>query len=48
MPEYVRKPLFDILTQYADGAVQRENKRWVDVKVDEVFLNEVNYKWNEK
>ena len=48
MPEYVRKPLFDILTQYADGAVQRENKRWVDVKVDEVLLNEVNYKWNEK
>jgi hypothetical protein len=48
MPEYTRKPLFDILTQYADGAVKRENRRWMDVKVDEALLNEVNYKWNEK
>ena len=48
MPKYIRKPLFDILTQYADGAVKRENLRWVAVKVDEDFLNEVNYKLDEK
>jgi 7-cyano-7-deazaguanine synthase in queuosine biosynthesis len=48
LPGYVRKPLFDILVQYADGAVKRENRQWIDVKVDEEFLNEVNYTWDEK
>jgi hypothetical protein len=48
MPLYIRKPLFDILLQYADGAVQRVNYRWTDVKVDEDFLNDVNYKLDEK
>ena len=48
LPEHIRKPLFTILAQYADGAVKRENRRWIDVKMDEEFLNEANYKWNEK
>lgn len=48
LPGYIRKALFDILTQYADGAVERKNNRWIDVKVDEKFLNEANYKWNEE
>lgn len=46
MPKYIRKPLFDILSQYSDGAVKRENNRWVDIKVDEIFLNETNYKFD--
>jgi predicted PP-loop superfamily ATPase len=46
LPKYIRKPLFDILLQYADGAVKRENKRWIDVRMDEVFINEANYKWD--
>ncbi len=48
MPEYVRRPLFDILTLYADGAVKRVNRQWLEVKVDEDFLNAENYKLNEK
>jgi hypothetical protein len=48
LPKYIRNPLFNILSQYANGAVKRENKRWVDMKVDEEFLNEANYKWDEK
>lgn len=48
LPKYIRKPLFNILSQYADGAVKRENKRWIDVKVDEEFLNEAKYRWDER
>jgi hypothetical protein len=48
MPDYVRRPLFDILVQYADGAVKRVDKRWVDVRIDDEFLNDLNYKWDGK
>lgn len=44
MPKYIRKPLFDILAKYADGSVQRNNHRWVDFKIDDVFLNSKPYK----
>lgn len=45
MPKYIRKPLFDILSQYADGAVKRKDNRWTDVNIDEDFLNETDYKF---
>jgi hypothetical protein len=48
MPRHIRKPLFDILTSYSDGAVIRMNKQWVSVDVVESFLNEPNYKLDEK
>lgn len=48
MPVYIRKPLFDILYNYADGAVKRMNNRWVDINIDEEFLNAINYKLDEK
>jgi hypothetical protein len=48
MPEYIRKPLFNIFAEYSDGVVKRRNNRWVDIDIDEGFLNEVNYKLNEE
>ncbi len=48
IPKYIRKPLFDILTQYADGAVKRINNQWVDIEINDDFLNETKYKFDEK
>jgi hypothetical protein len=48
MPKSIRKPLFNILNKYADGAVIRQNNRWVDFKIDEEFINKVNYQSDEK
>ncbi|WP_430934172.1 hypothetical protein [Saccharicrinis sp. 156] len=48
LPKYIRKPLFDILIQYADGAVLRKNKHWVDLKINNDFMNEYNYIIDEK
>lgn len=48
LPKYVRKPLFDILNQYADGAVKRINNRWVDFEINEEFLTETKYKFDEE
>ena len=45
IPCYVRKPLFDILTRYADGAVTMKNKKWHPVDPDEAFLLEKAYKF---
>lgn len=48
MPQYVRKPLMDILLTYSRGAVKRENNRWVDIEIDDHFLNDTKYKFDEK
>ncbi|MCW3807645.1 hypothetical protein [Plebeiibacterium marinum] len=47
LPEHIRKPLFTILMQYSSGAVQRVNGKWIDVDVDDDFLNMGNYKYDE-
>ena len=47
MPNYIRKPLFDILSKYSDGAVKRINNKWIDITVDDDFLNEVKYKFDD-
>lgn len=47
MPGYIRKPLFEILKQYADGAVKRTNNRWVAFEMNDDFLNEAKYKFDE-
>lgn len=39
MPMGVRRKLFDLLVQYADGAVQRQNRQWQDVVIDDRFLS---------
>lgn len=44
LPKYIRKPLFDILTLYSDGAVKRINNRWVDIEINDHFLNDTKYK----
>jgi hypothetical protein len=48
LPKYIRKPLFNILSQYADGAVKRINNRWVDIEINDEFLNEIKYKFDEE
>jgi len=48
MPKYMRKPLFDILRLYSDGAVKRTNNKWIDIEITDDFLNETKYKLNEK
>ncbi len=48
MPQYIRQPLFDILSKYADGAVKRVNKHWVDFNLDEAYLHKTKYKFHEK
>lgn len=47
IPGYIRKPLFDILAQYADGAVIRTNNRWAAFEMNDDFLNEAKYKFDE-
>jgi len=39
MPPYIRKPLFGILEEHADGAVKRINNKWVDIQLDDEFFN---------
>jgi hypothetical protein len=48
IPKYIRKPLFDILGQYSDGAVKRINKQWVDFEINDEFLEETKYKFDEE
>lgn len=48
IPQYIRKPLLDILSRYADGVVKRVNNRWVEIKIDDNFINEVKYKFDEE
>ena len=38
LPGPIRKPLFSLLLQYADGAVQRKDRRWQTVEVNDDFL----------
>lgn len=48
LPKYIRKPLFEILSQYSDGAVKRINNQWTEIEINEDFLNELKYKYNEE
>ena len=48
LPKYIRKPLFNILGQYADGVVKRINKQWVGIEINDDFINERKYKFDEK
>ncbi len=44
LPRHVRKPLFGILSQYADGALERKGGRWDPVTLNEAYLDSVDYK----
>ena len=43
LPVVVRKQLFSLLLQYADGAVQRKDRRWQTVDLDDSFILEPPY-----
>jgi hypothetical protein len=45
IPVYIRKPLFNILMQYADGAASMENKVWRDINIDKEKLSHEKYKY---
>lgn len=48
LPKHIRKPLFNILQQYSDGAVRRKDNKWLEVELTDEFLNEVKYKYHEE
>ena len=48
IPLYIRKPLFDLLYDYADGAVQRIGHTWSEIELNECFLTAMPYKMDEK
>ena len=47
IPWHVRKPLFDILGQYSDGAVVKIDHDWKEIELDDNFLNAIKYKYDE-
>ena len=48
IPVNIRKPLFALLYQYADGAVQRSGHRWNDIELNDAFLTALPYKLDKK
>ena len=48
LPKSIRKPLFGILEHYAQGAVRRDGHQWEEINLDETFLNEKQYKFDER
>jgi hypothetical protein len=46
LPDDIRSPLFGILSQYADGAVQRVDKIWRELELTPEFLNSTEYKYH--
>ena len=47
-PKYIREALYNILNQYSEGVVLRNNNQWIDFQIDEEFINKVNYHNDEK
>ena len=47
MPSHIRKPLFQILNKYANGAVKRVDNHWIDIALNDAFLTETKYKFDE-
>ncbi len=48
LPNHVRKPLFEIYTKYADGAMERIDRKWHDIEVTDEFLFKKPYKFEIK
>ncbi len=48
LPEYVRKPLFNILKEYADGAVRRNIHIWENIEMNDEFIYQSPYKFSVK
>ena len=48
IPLYIRKPLFDLLSVYADGAVQWTGRTWKEMELDELFLTATPYRMDKQ
>ncbi len=48
LPKHIRKPLFSIFSQYADGTVKRENNQWTEIELNDDFLSSIKYKFDEE
>ncbi len=48
LPLYIRRPLFNLVEKYADGAVEKNGRIWKDIELDKTFLMAVPYKMDEK
>ena len=46
LPLHIRKPLFAILGAYANGAVARQEKKWIEIEINNDFLTETKYKFD--
>jgi hypothetical protein len=39
LPKHIRRPLFEILAEGAEGAVMLKDRKWIDLEIDEAFLS---------
>jgi hypothetical protein len=46
MPKHMRKSLFDIITQYSNGAVLKQDQQWHHQNIDDDFLTKKRYKYS--
>lgn len=45
IPAYIRKPLFNILLEYANGAVNMGKKSWKEIELNDDYLMSEKYKY---
>lgn len=43
IPSHLQKPLTGLLLKYSDGAVKRANRKWEEIKPDNIFTNTLKY-----
>lgn len=48
MPLNVRKPLFSIIGQYADGAMKKKERKWIGISLSDEFIKTPKYKFDER
>jgi hypothetical protein len=46
LPNHIRAPLFNIFKEYAEGAVQRINNKWIEINVNDEYLNQNKYRFD--
>jgi hypothetical protein len=46
LPKHIRRPLFSILAEHADGAVKRRGRDWIEFELDDTILNETKYRFD--
>jgi hypothetical protein len=48
LPLYIRKPLFNIIAEYSEGAVIRNKSRWENIDLNEDNLSSISYKMEKR